>query len=68
MKKQKPLTEMLPVKQQTLDFGTPTLWQQLSPTEQQRCQSAIADLIHQVAKTQSASSNRSTSKADKDHE
>jgi len=49
MNRQQPLLKMLPAKQQTLDFGVTSIWLQLSAAHRNACQSALADLIHQVA-------------------
>lgn len=42
------LVQMLPPKQQTLDFGHHTPWPQLSATDRDACRDAIAALLHQV--------------------
>jgi hypothetical protein len=49
MNQRKQLMKMLPAKQQTLDFGVPSIWQKLSAPQRRACQAAIADLIYQVA-------------------
>lgn len=49
MNQRKQLMKMLPAKQQTLDFGLPSIWQKLSASQRRECQAAIADLIYQVA-------------------
>ena len=43
------LAQMLPPKQQTLDFGDAGPWQQLPATDRQACRDALAALIYQVA-------------------
>ncbi len=48
MNAQRQLVEMLPAKQKMLDFGTPSIWQQLSAAQRQDCKSAIAELIFKV--------------------
>ena len=45
---QKLLTQ-LPTKQQTFDFGTPSIWQQLSTSQRREWIAAIAELVFQVA-------------------
>jgi hypothetical protein len=49
MNQQRLLMKMLRTKQQTLDFDSPNIFQQLSMAQQRACQAAIADLIFQVA-------------------
>lgn len=49
MKAQRQLVEMLPAKQKMLDFGTLSIWQQLSAAQRQDCKSAITELIFQAA-------------------
>ena len=52
MKNPRPFThldQMLPPKQQTLDFGNAGPWQQLSAMDRQACRDALAAMIYQVA-------------------
>jgi len=50
MNRHRQLLEKLPPKQQMLDLGGARVWQQLSDAKKCACQSAIADLLYQVAK------------------
>ena len=56
------LLAILPAKQQTLDFGDASLWQQLSEGDRQACCDAIATLLCQVTTKKSRDKN-STNKS-----
>jgi hypothetical protein len=45
----KQLMQTLPPKQQTLDFGSQNLWQQLPAEDRRACRDAIAAFLYQVA-------------------
>jgi len=48
-KQQRHVAQTLAPKQQTLDFGGESLWQQLSSHDRRACRKAIAAMLHQVA-------------------
>ena len=66
MNQQTHLVQMLPPKQQTLEFGETTVWQQLALDQRRDCQAMIAELIHQVAKSQQQN-HRHASRKDNQH-
>jgi len=45
----KQLMQTLPPKQQTFDFGSQSLWQQIPAEDQRACRDAIAAFLYQVA-------------------
>lgn len=47
----KHLAKMLPPKQQTLDFASPKLWEQLPKSDRQACCDSLAKLLCQVLKS-----------------
>jgi len=66
MNQQRPLLKMLPVKQQTLDFGEPSIWQRLSTAQRDACQAAVADLVYQVAKATQDNTEHTNERNDED--
>ena len=66
MNQQRPLVKMLPVKQQTLDFGAPSIWQQLSTAQRHACQAAVADLVYQVAEATQDNTEHTNERNDED--
>lgn len=54
------LVQMLPRRQQTLDFGSTCLWQQLPTADRQACRDAIAALLVHVIVSTSADNASTT--------
>lgn len=67
MNQHRQLLLKLPARQQTLDFGRPGVWQQLSAAQRCDCQTAIAELICQVAQP-APSNNEHENHKDNEHE